>query len=128
MIKETKKSKRIFFAILMIFILLLIILGVSMIYNLFFNINTVANGDYLESLKSPNNEFTLNAYFIDGGSLSGDAIRVELINNQNSNKKNIYWDYPKSNVSMKWIYENTVEINGKVLNIYKDTYDWRKNN
>lgn len=107
--------------------IILIIIIIVIIYNWIYNIESVSNGEYLDSLNSFDGIYTLKAYFIDGGSLSGDEIRVELVNNKNYKKKNIYLDYPKSTVNMKWIDENTVDINGKILNINDDTYDWRKN-
>lgn len=121
MIEKIKKnSKRILSVILLILI-------VFIVYNNFFNINNIATGDYISSLNSQNNKYTLKSYLIKGDSLSGNSIRVELINNVTNSKKNIYFNYPENSVSMEWLDSETVRINETELNIYKDIYDWRLN-
>lgn len=109
-----------------IIVIIIVLVIVYAIYYFFYNTSNLPEGDLIESIKSPTDEYKLNSYFINGGSLSGDAIRVELTNNKTSKRKNIYWGYPESTANIKWINEDTVEINGHTLNIHKDRYDWRK--
>jgi hypothetical protein len=40
--------------------------------------------------------------------------------------KNIYWGYPEKEAIVRWITNDVVIINGKVLNIFKDIYDFRR--
>ena len=105
-------------------ILLLTLFVTLLIYilNETFSMNNLPKGKFVQELKSQNGQYSLKSYFIDGGSLSGDAIRVELINNSTNKIKNIYWKYPVSSVEMKWLDANTVEINKIILNIHKDHY------
>lgn len=89
------------------------------------DMNNIPEGKYITSIESPNKDYKLNAYLIDGGSLSGDSIRVELENINTNKIINIYWGYPYSNVNMEWINNDVVLINDKKLNVHRDTYNWR---
>ncbi len=120
MMQHIKKNKRIYIFISILTIIIVICFLPA-------NMKNLPKGEFLNYVDSPDSEYTLKSYFIDGGSLSGDAIRVELINNKTKEIKNIYYDYPKSNANMKWIDNETVEINDKKLNINKDTYNWKNN-
>lgn len=106
-------------------ILLILVLGI-IIFNQFYNINNLNTGELIEELYSPNNKFVLKSYFINGGSLSANSVRVEVINNDTNESRNIYFNYPENKVNMKWIDDVNVDINGIELNINKETYDWRK--
>ena len=63
----------------------------------------------------------MNVFFIDGGPISADAIRVE-IQNENGETRNIYYSYPTSSVDAIWIDNDNVKINNIRLNIHKDSY------
>ena len=84
------------------------------------------NGEKVYSIDSPNNKHSLNMYIIDGGSISSDAIRGEIVNNQNGKKYNIYWGYKEKIEEVLWINNDYVKINGIKLNIHKDKYDSQK--
>ncbi len=112
------------YKILLLFLALFIFL---FIYKFFYDTQNIAEGELLEEIPSYNNNYTLKSFLINGGSLSADAVRVEIINNNNGKQRNIYFNYPENSVEIKWVDEETVEINGIILNIFRDTYDWRKN-
>lgn len=118
MIKNIKKNKVL---LIKLVIVLMLIFG---IYKVFYDIDTITGGTYLSSVNSPDNRYILKAYFIDGGSLNGNGIRVELINSETKKIKNIYFNYPENDVKMQWIDKDTVIINDITLDINK-TYDWR---
>lgn len=80
-------------------------------------------GDYVNSLNSPNGEYTLKAYRYSGGPTVDWSLRIEVINNSTSKKNNIYWKYHEKDADMKWLDNETVEINGIKLNIHKDYYN-----
>jgi hypothetical protein len=40
--------------------------------------------------------------------------------------KTIYWNYDESTVNIKWLDNETIEINDHKLNIFNDTYHWKK--
>jgi len=114
--------------IMKIFIICTLSITISYcIYNKFYNINAIPEGKFINEIQSPKNDYNLKTYLIDGGSLSANAIRIELININTQEKKNIYFNYPEENVEMVWKSDYIVDINGIELNILKDYYDWRKN-
>lgn len=117
MIMSIKKYRTLIIILLSIFIIWMIIyiLSNSMLF--------LPKGILIESRNSPNGVYIMNAYKIDGGPISADAIRVEIINKKKNKKKNIYWCYPKSEVSIKWLNDETVEINEIKLNIKKEKYN-----
>lgn len=96
------------------------------IYNLFYNINNIPKGQFLEEFKSPNKEYSVRAYLITN-SLSADSLRVELVDNNTKKVKNVYYNYPADNVEIEWINNEIIRINEIELNVLKDSYDWRKN-
>lgn len=99
-----------------------------LIYQSEYNINNIPEGEFQEELISPNQKYALRSYIIDSGSsITANSTRVEFINYGTSKKYNIYYGYPEYHVEMKWINDEIVEINGKRLNVFKDTYHWRKN-
>lgn len=81
------------------------------------------DGDYIDSLDSPNGEYTLKAYRYSGGATMDWSLRVEVVNNNTNKKINIYWKYHEKDADMKWIDNETVEINEVILNIHKDYYN-----
>ncbi len=121
--KINKKEIKMALLLVLSFVVLFAII-ISLLFFQQCNMENIDGGEFIESISSPNNDYLLNAYFIDGGPISGDGIRVELVNKKTNRTKNIYYDYPVSNVSMEWIDDHTVKINDYTMNIYKDTYNW----
>lgn len=109
-------KKKIIYAVLL-FILILLLIFKYINDNLLF----LPKGEYLYTVSSPNKINKVNVYLVDGGSISADAIRIEL----DSNKKNIYWNYPCNEVTVVWIDDSNILINDVRLNVYNDKY---KNN
>ena len=68
----------------------------------------------------------MNAYRTEPGATVDYSVKVYLIKN---NKRNlIYNAYHESEVTIVWVDNETVSINGKKLNLSKgEKYDWRKN-
>lgn len=100
------------------------------IWQLFFNPRHLPSGDYISQSTSPNGKYTVKIYQSNGGATTDFAIRGEVTyNNKNFHKtKNIYWNYPQEKASVKWINQDTVNISGHVLNVKKDTFDFRSEN
>lgn len=90
------------------------------------NMANLPQGEFLNSYESPDSNFTINIYLDGGGATTDFAIRGELVDNHNNNKKNIYWGYHEQEADVDWIDEETVIINGRELNIFKDSYDFRR--
>lgn len=88
------------------------------------SMNSLPEGSLLASYPSPDDSYVLNIYLVNGGATTDYAIRGELKYGESS--KNIYWDYHIDHADVAWIDTQTVCINGHVLNVRKDIYDFRK--
>ena len=113
-------------------ILLSVIAGIILVLFLtvnhfFFNINRLPEGEFLQLIESPKGDYTVKAYVSESGATVADAVRVEVIYHQKRDKtKNIYWGYRESEAEIIWLDNDTVSINGIVLDVRKEVYDWRK--
>lgn len=129
MIKNIKKySKKVYYNISYYWkkVLLIIILLFLFInwYRLVFTrekMNHLPTGEYLDSLDSPNKEYTLKSYRCNPGGATMDwFVRVEVVNNKTNETFNIYYVYHDYDADMKWLDNEMVKINGRKLNIHKD--------
>ncbi|MGG0240904.1 DUF5412 domain-containing protein [Bacillus rhizoplanae] len=120
--KEIKKTKR----KVAIILLSLFITGAGFVYWKFFSLQGVPTGKLIRTIESPNGDYQIKTYFHDGGSLSANAVRGELIHLQTNSTKTIYWNYPDEDPLVEWVDETTVKIGDQTLHIPKqETYDWR---
>ncbi|WP_242217775.1 DUF5412 domain-containing protein [Bacillus cereus group sp. BfR-BA-01380] len=120
--KEIKKTKR----KVGIVLLSMLIIGVGFVYWKFFSLQGVPTGELIRTIESPNGEYKIKTYFHDGGSLSADAVRGELVHLKTNSTKTIYWNYPDKDPFVEWLNETTVKIGDQTLHIPKqETYDWR---
>lgn len=92
-------------------------------------------GELIDSVVSPDENYIANTYLInEGGATMSFQIRVAIdsyINESNHEKTfddyTIYWEYgPGEKIKVSWINEDTVKINDTTLNIFHDTYNWKK--
>ena len=83
------------------------------------------NGDYLKSSVSPNGTYKVNAYVCNGGATTDYAVRCEVETVKSKKVRNIYWQYHKSDVEIKWLSDYVVKIDDIELDVTKDSYDWR---
>lgn len=113
-----QKTKIILLFVLFLLISIFIIVDIYVDKNLLF----LPEGEKILSKKSPNNKYTLNIYLIDGGSMSTNALRGEIV--KENKKYNIYWCYDdcEFDVKAEWLDDVNVEINDLRLNINKDKY------
>ncbi|QCT07816.1 hypothetical protein E5Z56_10825 [Ruminococcus bovis] len=87
--------------------------------------DNLPKGDFLESSVSPNKNYTVNAYLFGGNATTDYAIRCEVVYNSSGKTRNIYWNYHEDTVDMKWIDENTIDINNHRINVIDESYDFR---
>jgi hypothetical protein len=114
---------------IVIVILIVIAFFSGIIYWAFYDTNRLPAGDMITEVVSPNGDYTLKAYRVNGGATVSYSIRGELnYNASNKKPKNIYWNYREDEAKVEWIDDNTVVINGHSLNVLKDVYDWRREN
>lgn len=77
------------------------------------------------SLDNPSKTYTALAYLTGGGATTNYGIIVTIKNNILKYHKNIYWEYPQSNVSIVWCDDFNIKINNHTLNVIYDIYDYR---
>jgi hypothetical protein len=109
-------------------IITLSILGIAgfLIYRNFFSLQGVPKGELIRTIPSPNGEYSISTYFKNGGSLSMDAARGELVDLRKNTRKTIYWNYPDEDPYVEWTNNSVVIIGNQTIDISKDeTYDWR---
>ena len=105
--------------------LTLIILILFFIYWRFFvSMDCLPKGELIFVSEAVNGN-KINIYLCNGGATTSYAIRGELVTEDYI--KNIYWQYNETRSEVYWISNEYVCINGIVLNIYTDVYDYRRN-
>lgn len=122
-IQKTKKS--VLKLLLSIGFLFICLIGYG-IYWAFFDVNRLPTGDLIKQSTSPNGKYTINAYVSSGGATTSFSVRAELVFNDNTKKKkNLYWNYREDNANIDWIDDDTVRINGHILRLPNEKYDFR---
>ncbi|BCJ98376.1 DUF5412 domain-containing protein [Anaerocolumna chitinilytica] len=112
--------------------LILLLISVLVFYGIywaFYDMNRLPKGDLISEIVSPDGEYTLKAYLVNGGATVAYCIRGELnYNLRNKKPKTIYWNYRETEAKVEWKDKDTVVINGHLLNVEKEVYDWRREN
>ena len=104
----------------------LAILSIGLVYYYFYDMGRLPKGTFQNSYDSPNGSYTLNIYLCEG-TLSAPAIRGELnYNFKNKKNRNIYWNYDLDNVHVYWKTDDIVVIDGIILDVTSDVYDFRR--
>lgn len=87
-------------------------------------LNAMPEGEKLAEYPSPDGEKLLTTHFIDGrGATVAWSVRAEVT--AGGSTRNIYYQYGLKDIEARWLDNETVEINGLVLNIYEDTHEDR---
>lgn len=103
--------------------IVLLIIVVLVVYLLFFSklrMMWLPEGEYIESVTSPNGKYTLRSYKYIGGATTDWHLRVEVVENETRKSFNIYYKYHEYDSDMKWIDNENVIINNRKMNIHKD--------
>ena len=78
--------------------------------------------DLMESVKSPNGDYTIKTYLRNCGATVDFEVVADLCD-KNDKCKKIYSGYHESVSFVYWIDNDNVFINQKTLNIHKDKYN-----
>ncbi|MBP1965699.1 DUF5412 domain-containing protein [Paenibacillus aceris] len=96
-------------------------------YWAFYDLNRLSGGEFILQTTSPNGTYTIKAYLSNGGATTDFAVRGQLIFNKSSSKpQNVYWNYGEDTADINWVDDDTVNINGHILNLPDDRYDFRR--
>ena len=110
------------------FIPFIIIIAAVVAYGVhwaFFDIQRIHGGVLMQEMPAPSGGSTVIAYSNNGGATTDFAVLCAVKDNQSGKQRNIYWNYPCTDARGEWIDEETVVINGKELDVWKDIYDYR---
>lgn len=117
-----KKRKKL--PLIVLSIIVVCLLG---IHNKFFTINGIKGQELLSVTDSSDGKYSVSMYLNNGGATTSYAVLGTLTNNETKREKNIYWEYKCTEGVVDWLDETTVDINGIVLDVTKDSYDFRQN-
>lgn len=106
-------------------LIFMILLSGYGIYWAFYDIQRIKGQEIIKEVPSPDGTYTVTAYLNNGGATTGYAVLGSVKTNGKNKEKNIYWQYRCEEANITWIDEYTVQINGVVLNVKTDTYDYR---
>lgn len=112
---------------LLLIVLSALIVCMLGIYNKFFTINGIKGEELLSVTNSPDGKYSMSMYLNNGGATTSYAVLGTLKNNETKREKNIYWEYKCTEAVVDWKDETTVDINGIVLDVTTDSYDFRQN-
>ena len=104
---------------------IIVLLLAAFVYRYFFSMRTLPTGEWIRSFDSPAGTYTIDAYLVDPP-LSASALRCQVTDHNTGKSRNIYWSYREWGLEVTWINEYTVDINGKILDVRSDHYDWRR--
>ena len=96
---------------------IIIFIGITFI----FGVDTCSK-DLIESVKSPNGEYTIKTYLRNCGATVDFEVVADLCD-KNDKCKKIYSGYHESVSFVYWIDDDNVFINQKTLKIHKDKYN-----
>ena len=126
LIIHIKKDQFIFKRQIFKSIIILVIASVVMSSCYFYNMDDLPEGDLIYSSTSPSKNYRIDAFRCSGNATTDFSIRCSVYNLETKKQRNIYWAYHQEDVDIKWISESDVNINGMVLNVLTDSYDWRR--
>nr|WP_162306320.1 DUF5412 family protein [Brevibacillus laterosporus] len=111
--------KTLFKRLLIILISLIVFLSL-VVYLAFYSTLFLQQGNLVQVVNSPNNTYTAKVYrFGDEGGLRVD-VNVGFFGD-----KLIYWSWKESNIDVEWTDDTHIRINGRSLDVRKDTFDKR---
>lgn len=84
--------------------------------------------ELMEESVSPDGRFIVCAYLTSGGATTDYAVLGTVREKNEADEKNIYLQYRCETAEIEWLDHTTVSINGVVLDVRKDTYDYRREN
>ncbi len=110
--------------IVVLTLLLLISWAAGTLYYQSNSIQWIEGQELIGSYPSPNGGYLLNVYLDGGGATVGFSTLGRVIDQTTGKGKNIYFQYQCWKAEVEWLDETLVSINGIVLNVERDIYDY----
>lgn len=107
-----------------IIIISILLLGWA-VYHFTLDTQSVPKGELFKRMESPSGRYIANAYHGQDNATVDFSVIVEIKDQQEKTKKNIYFEYHCEDVDMIWLSDSRIKINGRTLDIHKDVYDFR---
>lgn len=104
-----------------------VVFALSLFYYSFFTLSGVDGDKKTGEYISPDGKYTITSYLNNSGATTAYAVLCTVKENGKNKEKNIYWNYRCEEANVTWLDKTTVEINGIILDVTKDTYDFRRN-
>ena len=82
--------------------------------------------EFISKSDSADGSYTVTAYLNDGEGTSNYAVLCTVTDNASNETRNIYWNNDCANANIQWVDNETVVINGVVINVKNGGYDYRK--
>ena len=99
----------------------------AFVYWACFDIQSIRGDELLYTLVSPDGKNTLYIYRNNGGATTDFAVLGTVRSNRFGFRRNIYWQYHRSDAVAYWVDNDTVVINGVTLDVWREYYDYRRN-
>ena len=91
-----------------------------------YSMNNLPTGELIDQEISPGGKYKVNSYLVSGNATVDFSVRCEVVEIATGSTRNIYWQYHMESADVVWIDDHTVNINGVVLDVQTDSYDWRE--
>lgn len=103
----------------------IVVFSGGLYYHFFVSMSALPPGELIGEYMSSSSDCSVRIYRCPAGATVADSIRGEIVF-ENGKTKTVYWAYRESEADVRWLDGETVSINGRILNIYRDKYDWRR--
>lgn len=80
----------------------------------------------IRKIRSPDSRYEAQVFRNNGGATTDYAVLVVLVDLKSRTEKNIFWEYHCDKAEIEWHSKNKIEINGIVLKVPNEVYDYRK--
>lgn len=91
----------------------------------FHDIQRIAWQEILTQSDSPSGRYTVTAYLTNGGATTDFGVLCGVTDHMTGGERKFYWQYRCEEARILWLDDETVQINGIVLDVQNGRYDYR---